>query len=600
MPNWKKVITSGSDAAFNSVIASNGFTGSLQGTAATASYYQETDPIFVAKSASLATTGSNDFNGNQTITGSLSQGLAGNIASGPGSHAEGSATLASGEYSHAEGDFTQAIGNYSHAEGQNAMTLASAQYSHAEGNHTIAAANHQHVQGQWNVTSSIPAAFIVGNGTDDGNRSNLIYAHDSIVEITGSLNVSGGITGSLFGTGSWARNAVTASYITGSIFTSNNPALSASFALTASHALNVSPPVTINNNTDNFIVTATGTSATVQGEPNLRFDGSVLTLTGSMLISGSDVDLTVSGTVAAFGGGFVGNLTGTSSVSEVARRVRVGVLGNLISPPDDDYYVLMMRESLVGGIETSVLTTTSSMIYSASLGLLYVTASWAYTASQAISASWAANAVQTSPQGNTNEIQYNVDGVNFGGVSTLTYDGTTITATDIVATGRFDGNLRLGLFRGTRTTIPAPASKGDEVLVYTQQIIAGTFANDDVIRVHYRIDQTTNDTATYRIYLADTSDFSTVSGSLTNLIANVTASSDVRYVGIKRDLSYDGSKLRFMNSGSASTTDDITSTSLVSEFTADLTSTEYYMFFSAIPGQTAHTSKALSYSIERV
>lgn len=44
MPNWKKVITSGSDAAFNTVIASNGFTGSLQGTgswainAVTASY----------------------------------------------------------------------------------------------------------------------------------------------------------------------------------------------------------------------------------------------------------------------------------------------------------------------------------------------------------------------------------------------------------------------------------------------------------------------------------------------------------------------------------------------------------------------------------
>jgi len=44
------------------------FTGSLFGTA---SYYQESDPIFVAISASLATTGSNIFIGNQTITGSL-------------------------------------------------------------------------------------------------------------------------------------------------------------------------------------------------------------------------------------------------------------------------------------------------------------------------------------------------------------------------------------------------------------------------------------------------------------------------------------------------------------------------------------------------
>jgi hypothetical protein len=220
------------------------FTGSLFGTsswatnALTSSFYQETDPIFVAKSASLATTGSNNFNGNQTIIGSLSQGLEGNIASGPGSHAEGSATSASGEYSHAEGDFTQATGNYSHAEGQNSMTLASAEYSHAEGNNTIAAANHQHVQGQWNVTSSIPAAFIVGNGTDDSNRSNLIYAHDSIVEITGSLGVNGGITGSLFGTASWAINALTASYVN-TLYSNNFTAsFGSSTTWTINHNLN--------------------------------------------------------------------------------------------------------------------------------------------------------------------------------------------------------------------------------------------------------------------------------------------------------------------------------------------------------------------------
>lgn len=56
------------------------FTGSLLGTASwadsasqalTASYYQETDPIFVAKSASLATTGSNIFIGNQVVSGSI-------------------------------------------------------------------------------------------------------------------------------------------------------------------------------------------------------------------------------------------------------------------------------------------------------------------------------------------------------------------------------------------------------------------------------------------------------------------------------------------------------------------------------------------------
>lgn len=39
--------------------------------AQTASFYQESDPIFTAKSASLATTGSNTFKGNQTVSGSI-------------------------------------------------------------------------------------------------------------------------------------------------------------------------------------------------------------------------------------------------------------------------------------------------------------------------------------------------------------------------------------------------------------------------------------------------------------------------------------------------------------------------------------------------
>jgi hypothetical protein len=184
------------------------FTGSLLGTA---SYAQNANLLDGKDSTIFATTGSNRFNGNQIITGSLIQGLEGNIATGEYSHAEGSITKATGDYSHAEGDNTQAIGNYSHAEGQD--TVALGQYSHAEGYNTITSASYQHVQGQWNATSSVPAAFIVGNGTDNNNRSNLIYAAGNEVQISGSLIVIGSITGSLFGTASWAQNAVTASYV---------------------------------------------------------------------------------------------------------------------------------------------------------------------------------------------------------------------------------------------------------------------------------------------------------------------------------------------------------------------------------------------------
>jgi hypothetical protein len=82
------------------------------------------------------------------------------------------------------------------------------------------------VQGQYNLPSSILSAFIIGNGINDSDRSNLVFAAGNQVEITGSLSVSGilsvtdSITGSLFGTSSWA--------------VSSSQAISSSVALTAS------------------------------------------------------------------------------------------------------------------------------------------------------------------------------------------------------------------------------------------------------------------------------------------------------------------------------------------------------------------------------
>lgn len=92
-------------------------------------------------------------------------------ASGIHSHAEGIGTIASGVHSHAECNGTIASGYYSHAEG--GATKASGHSSHAEGFYTIASGSYQHVQGKFNVEDSDSKyAFIVGNGTDDNNRSN--------------------------------------------------------------------------------------------------------------------------------------------------------------------------------------------------------------------------------------------------------------------------------------------------------------------------------------------------------------------------------------------------------------------------------------------
>lgn len=94
------------------------------------------------------------------------------IASGNYSHTEGSTTTAIGEASHAEGYLTIASGPFSHTEGY--QTTALSYYSHAEGVGTITNGDHQHASGQWNVSSSEQSATIIGKGSDDGNRANIL------------------------------------------------------------------------------------------------------------------------------------------------------------------------------------------------------------------------------------------------------------------------------------------------------------------------------------------------------------------------------------------------------------------------------------------
>ena len=113
-------------------------------------------PGDITGAGNLATTGSNQFNGNQGITGSLEQG-SGVVATGSYSHAEGNITQAIGDYSHAEGDNTRAIGNYSHAEGQEAISVGN--YSHAEGYDTRAIGDRSHAEGAGTKTGTQNAYY---------------------------------------------------------------------------------------------------------------------------------------------------------------------------------------------------------------------------------------------------------------------------------------------------------------------------------------------------------------------------------------------------------------------------------------------------------
>ena len=144
-------------------------------------------------------------------------------SSGSYSHAEGGLSHASGIYSHTEGSYTSASNYAAHAEGYNTVasgqqshaegssTLASGNGSHAEGQHTTASAHYQHVSGKYNVASSnANDLFIIGNGTSQSNRSNVLTVTTSSIQPIGfvtplsSSNIGSGaiITGSMFYSGS--------------------------------------------------------------------------------------------------------------------------------------------------------------------------------------------------------------------------------------------------------------------------------------------------------------------------------------------------------------------------------------------------------------
>jgi hypothetical protein len=88
---------------------------------------------------------------------------------------------------------------------------------------------------------------------------------DKFIWAAGSNQI---ISGGLTVTGSLRASSMTSSLLG-----------TASYAITASYALSSAGGgggVTINNNTDNYIITATGTANTLNGEANLQFSGSTL------------------------------------------------------------------------------------------------------------------------------------------------------------------------------------------------------------------------------------------------------------------------------------------------------------------------------------
>lgn len=152
------LIVSGRLESFNT-------TGSLFGTASWAENFNETDPIFTAVSGTFATTGSNLFTDNQSIDAGSTEGFGSGIKFiNPG-------------FAH----YTAGI----------------------SGSTFVVADTSANYYVPW-AGADIKLQIGATNSTFNTN-----------VEITGSLKVSEGITGSLFGTSSYSINAATSSHILG-------------------------------------------------------------------------------------------------------------------------------------------------------------------------------------------------------------------------------------------------------------------------------------------------------------------------------------------------------------------------------------------------
>jgi hypothetical protein len=139
---------------------------------------------------------------------------------------------ATGDYSTAIGYNTLSSGLYAFSQGYNTQSNAIASY--AGGNNTIASGDFQHVVGKFNLPVLSDSSFIIGNGTNSFNPSNLVLAtgNDFIVygrTVTDDFRMTSGatngyiLTSDAIGNASWqSLPVITGNSVTGLTFNNSN------------------------------------------------------------------------------------------------------------------------------------------------------------------------------------------------------------------------------------------------------------------------------------------------------------------------------------------------------------------------------------------
>jgi hypothetical protein len=136
-------------------------------------------------------------------------------------HSEGFNTIAFSRGSHSEGANTLSVGQYSHAEGVG--TTAIGYGSHSSGLGTISTRDYQTSVGSYNTSGNTTSLFVVGNGTGDTSRSDIVLVQTTGMTVNGQMTTTGKtVTNTLRVTGvsEYADNAaaIAGGLVTGDLY----------------------------------------------------------------------------------------------------------------------------------------------------------------------------------------------------------------------------------------------------------------------------------------------------------------------------------------------------------------------------------------------
>lgn len=539
--------------------------------AITASYYSETDPIFTAKSGSLATTGSNSFSGSQIIYGDLTVYGTASYTSVTGSSVNtGNNTITlntnnpsiryGGMQVADTGSFgTSSTGSLLWDSQKNRWIYTNPSGSSYDGG--LIMSGPRNTNGIGEEEGVINNFLLVGQGADHVSSS-AIFHSGSITQVTGSLLVTNGITGSLLGTSSWSNNAVTASYvnplvqnvvITGSILgngTSSqilmptgsvaysfigattsgfryNQDGSIQFILASQSKLSIYAdswrfPVsttTLKDSTTGNNVLGFNTNNSIANSPT-NFIRILNNTTGSnpKLQSDSTILTNVSLDIAAMGTGSINFTTGSVGIGKPNPNAQLDVNGNAI---------ITGSLNVTAGITSSLFGTASWSDNSITASFI-TTAQTASYILNAVSSSFATNSLTASYIANTVSSSYAVSASHSNIATTASYSQLAQTASYTVsasfATNANTASYVLNAISSSYTNFASTAS-------YVLNAISSSFASTasyilNAVSASYSVSSsfaTNSATASY-IVTAQTASYVTLAQTASYVVTAQTAS----------------------------------------------------------------------------